>query len=130
VLDIHTQAVLIQLSQADDGVPQREEVVDTSERPVLSGHGYKDDRADALDLHGRDVPKLDGALNTRVELEEELLPLDHVVGGTSVEVPPIDLIATGPFVEEDMSLWLVKVEEHGGGRRGRGVRLDAPVYKK
>jgi hypothetical protein len=26
--------------------------------------------------------------------------------------------------------WLVEVEEHGGGRCGRGVQLDAPVYEE
>jgi len=53
-----------------------------------------------------------------------------VVGGAGVEVPPVDLVAAGPVAEEDVSPRLVEVEERGGGRRGRGVRLDAPVYEE
>jgi hypothetical protein len=36
VLDLHARAVLIQLSQADDGVPQHGDVVDVGEQPVLA----------------------------------------------------------------------------------------------
>ena len=50
VLDLHARAVLIQLSQADDGVPQRGDVVDTGEQPVLAGLGGEDDGADTIDL--------------------------------------------------------------------------------
>jgi hypothetical protein len=53
-----------------------------------------------------------------------------VLSGTGVEAPPIDLVAAGPVAEEDVGPQLVEVEERGGGRCGRGVRLDAPVYKE
>jgi len=96
VLDLHARAILIQLSQADDGVPQRGDVVDTSEQPVLIGLGSEDDRADALELHGRGIPKLDGASNAGVKLGEELPSLGHVVSGAGVEAPPVDLVA-GPI---------------------------------
>ena len=57
VLDLHARAVLIQLSQADDGVPQRGDVVDTGEQPMLTSLGGEDDGADALDLHGGGDPE-------------------------------------------------------------------------
>jgi hypothetical protein len=53
-----------------------------------------------------------------------------VVSGAGVEAPPVDLVAARPVAEEDVGPRLVEVEERGGGRRGRGVRLDAPVYEE
>jgi hypothetical protein len=38
-----------------------------------------------------------------------------VVSGAGVEVPPVDLVTAEPVTEEDMGLWLVKVEENHGG---------------
>jgi len=111
VLDLHAQAILIQLSQADDGVPQRGDVVDAGEQPMLAVLGDEDDVAGALDLYGGGVPKLDGASNIGVELGEELSPTCHVVGGAGVEAPPIDLVAAaGPAAEEGVCLGLVEVE--------------------
>jgi hypothetical protein len=43
VLELHARTVLIQLSQADDRVPQREDVVDSDEQPVLTRRGGEDD---------------------------------------------------------------------------------------
>ena len=94
VLDLHTRAILIQLSQADDGVPQHGDVVDTGEHPVLAGLGGEDDGADALDLHGGGVTELDGALYAGVQVRE-LTPTSHMVGGAGVEVPAVDLVITG-----------------------------------
>jgi hypothetical protein len=130
VLDLHTRAILIQLSQADDGVPQCGDVVDIGEQLVLAGLGGEDDGADALDLHGGGVPELDGASNARVKLEEELPPPDHVVGGAGVEVPPVDLVIARPVAEEDVGPRLVEVEECDSSQHGRGVWLDAPVYEE
>jgi hypothetical protein len=53
-----------------------------------------------------------------------------VVGGAGVEAPAIDLLVAGTIAEEDASPWLVEVEERSGDRRGRGVRLDAPMSKE
>jgi hypothetical protein len=53
-----------------------------------------------------------------------------VLSGAGVEAPPVDLVAFGLVAEEDMGSRLFKEEERGGGRCGRGVRLDAPVYKE
>ena len=97
---------------------------------MFAGLDGEDDGADTLDLHGGGVPELDGALNAGVELGEELPPPGHVVGGAGVKVPPVDLVAAGPVAEEDVSPRLVEVEERGGGRRRRGVWLDAPVYEE
>jgi hypothetical protein len=87
VLDLHTQAILIQLYQVDDGVSQCGNVVDTGEQPVLASLSSEEDGAHALDLHGGGVPELDGASDDGVELGEELSPPCHVVGGANVEVP-------------------------------------------
>jgi hypothetical protein len=130
MLDIHARVILIQLSQADDEVPQRGDVVDAGEQSKLAGLGSEDDGTDTLDLHGGGIPKLDGASNAGVELGEELPPPGHVVGSAGVEVPPVDLVAARPVVEKDVGPCLVEVEERGGSRRGRGVRLDAPVYEE
>jgi hypothetical protein len=54
-LDLHTRTALIQLSQADDRVPQRGDVVDSSEQSVLTRLGGE------LDLHAGGIPKLNGA---------------------------------------------------------------------
>ena len=110
VLDQHARAVLIQLSQADDGVPQRRDVVDTGEHPVLSGLGGEDDGADALNLHGGGISKLDGASHVGVELGEELPSTSHVVGGTGVKAPPASLVGAGAIAEKGVCLWLVEVE--------------------
>ena len=102
-------------TQADDGVPQRGDVVDAGEQPVLTGLGGEDDGVNTLDLHGGGILELDRASNAGVNLGEELSPPGHVVGGTGVEVPPIDLVTTRPIAEEDMGPWLVEVEDRGGG---------------
>ena len=115
VLDLHARAVLIQLSQADDGVPQRGDVVDTGEQPVLAGLGVEDDGADALDLHGGGLPELDGSSNAGVELREELPPPGHVVGGAGVKVLAIDFVVARPIAEEDMGAKLIEVEKSGRG---------------
>jgi hypothetical protein len=81
VLDLHMRITLIQLSQADDGVPQRGDAVDSGEQSVLTRLGGKDDGADALDLHAGGVPKLSRASDTRVKLSEELTSTGHAMGG-------------------------------------------------
>jgi hypothetical protein len=129
VLDLHAQAILIQLSQADDGVPQRGDVVDTDEQLVLAGLGGEDDGADALDLHGGGVPELDGASNVGVELGEELPLPGHVVGGAGVEVSPVDLVAARPVAEEDVGPRLVEVEERGADSVGEECGSMLPCTK-
>ena len=110
ILNHHARTVLIQLSQAD-GVPQRGDVVDSGEQPVLTRHGGEDNGADVLDLHARGIPKLDRASDTRVKLGEELPSTGHVMGGAGVEAPPVSLVVAGAVAEEGVCFWLVKVEE-------------------
>jgi hypothetical protein len=111
ILDLHTRTVLIQLSQVDDRVHQRGDVVDSGEQSVLTRLGGEDDGADVLDLHAGGVPKLDGASDIRVKLSEKLPSTGHVMGGAGVEAPPVSLIVAGAVVEEDVCSRLIKVEE-------------------
>jgi hypothetical protein len=73
ILDLHMRTTLIQLSQADDRVPQHRDVVDSGEQSVLTRLCGEDDGADALDLHAGGIPKLDGTSDIGVKLSEELL---------------------------------------------------------
>jgi hypothetical protein len=116
ILDLNTRTALIQLSQADDRVPQRGDVVDFGEQSVLTRLGGKDDRADALDLYAEGIPKLDRASDIRVKLSEELLSTGHVMGGTSVEAPPVSLVVAGAIAEEGVCSRLIKVEDSCCGR--------------
>jgi hypothetical protein len=116
VLDLHTRTALIQLSQTDERVPQRGDVVDSSEQSVLTRLGGEDDRADALDLHAGGIPKLDGASDIGVKLSEELSSTGNVMGGVRVEAPPVSLVIAGAVVEEGVCSRLIKVEESRCGR--------------
>jgi hypothetical protein len=78
---------------------------------VLTRLGGEDDGADALDLHVRGIPKLDGASNIGVKLSEELLSIGHVIGDAGVEAPPISLVIAGAIDEEGVCCRLIKVEE-------------------
>jgi hypothetical protein len=68
MIDLHARPVLIQLSQANDRVPQRWDVVDTGEHPVLAGLHDEDDGSGTLDLHGEGIPELDGASHGGVQV--------------------------------------------------------------
>jgi hypothetical protein len=116
VIDLHTRTALIQLSQADDRVPQRRDVVDSGEQSVLTRLDGEDDGADALDLHAGGIPKLDGASDIRVKLSEELPSTGHVMSDAGVEAPPVSLVVVGAVAEEGMYSWLIKVEESRCGR--------------
>jgi hypothetical protein len=114
VLDLQTRTVLIQLSQADDRVPQRGDVVDSSEQSVLTKLGSEDDGANASPR--RSIPKLDEASDFRVKLSEELLSTGHVMGGAGVKAPPISLVIAGAVAEDGVCSRLIKVEESRCGR--------------
>jgi len=116
VLDLRARTVLIQLSQADDRVPQCGDVVDSGERLVLTRHRGEDDGADTLDLHARGIPKLDEASDAGVKLGEELLSTGHVLGGAGVKAPPVSLVVAGVVAEEGVCFRLVKVEESRCGQ--------------
>jgi hypothetical protein len=68
-----------------------------------------DDGADALDLHAGGVPKLDGTLDIRVKLSEELSSTGHVMGGAGIEAPPVSLVVAGAVAEEGVCSRLIKV---------------------
>jgi hypothetical protein len=116
VLDLHTRTALIQLSQADDRVPQRGNVVDSGEQSLLTKLGGEDNGASTLDLHVGGILKLDGASDIGIKLSEELPSTGHVMGGAGVEAPPVSLVAAGVVVEEGVCSWLIKVEERRCGR--------------
>jgi hypothetical protein len=116
VLYLHTRTALIQLSQVDDGVSQRRDVVDSGEQSMLTRLGSEDDRAKALDLHAGGVPKLDGASDIGVKLSEELTLIGHVMGGAGVEAPPISLVVAGAVTELGVCSRLIKMEESRCGR--------------
>jgi hypothetical protein len=104
------------LSQDDDRVPQRGNIVDSGEQSVLTRLGGEDDGADALDIHTRDIPKLDRASDIRVKLSEKLPSTGDVMGGTGVEAPPVSLVIAGAVAEEGVCSRLIKVEESRCGR--------------
>jgi hypothetical protein len=111
ILDLHTRTALIQLSQADDRVPQRGDVVNSGEQSVLTRLGGEDDGADDLDLHIGGIPKLDRASNIGVKLSKELPSTGHVMGGPGVEAPPVTLVVARAVAEEGVYSRLIKVEE-------------------
>jgi hypothetical protein len=116
ILDLHMRTALIQLSQTDDRVPQRGDVVDSGEQSVLTKLGGEDDGADALDLHAGGIPKLDGTSDIGVKLSEELPSTGHAMGGAGVEAPPVSLVPAGAVAEEGICSRLIKVEESRCGR--------------
>jgi hypothetical protein len=116
VLDLHTRTVLIQLSQADDRVSQRGDIVDSGEQSVLTRLGGEDDVVDALDLHTGGVPKLDGASNIGIKLSEELPLTGHVMSGAGVEALPVSLVVIGAIADEGVCSRLIKVEESHCGK--------------
>jgi hypothetical protein len=116
VLNLYTRTALIQLSQADDRVPQRGDVIDFGEQSVLTRLDGEDDGADARDLHVGGILKLDGASDIGVKLSEELPSNGHVMGGTGVEAPPASFVVAGAVVEEGVCSRLIKVEESRCGR--------------
>jgi hypothetical protein len=83
---------------------------------VLTRLGGEDDGDDTLDLHTGGIPKLDEASDIRVKLSEVLPLTGHVMGGASVEAPPVSLVIARAVAEEDVCSQLIKVEESCCGR--------------
>jgi hypothetical protein len=83
---------------------------------VLTRLDGKDDGADTLDLHAGGIPKLDGASDIGVKLNEKLPSTGHVMGGTGVVAPPISLVIVGAVAGEGVCSRLIKVEESHCGR--------------
>jgi hypothetical protein len=83
---------------------------------VLTRLDDEDDGGNALDLHTGGVPKLDRTSDIRVKLSEELPSIGHVMGGTGVEAPPVNLVVAEAVVEEGVCSRLIKVEKSRCGR--------------
>jgi MinD superfamily P-loop ATPase len=83
---------------------------------LCSPDGGEDDGDDALDLHTGGIPKLDGASDIGVKLNEELQSTGHVMGDADVEAPPISLVVAGAVAEEGVCSRLIKVKESRCGR--------------
>jgi hypothetical protein len=64
---------------------------------VLTRLSGEDDGADTLDLDAGGIPKLDGALDIGVKFSEELQSIGHVMGGTGVEAPPVNVSLPEPL---------------------------------
>jgi hypothetical protein len=111
VLDIHMRTALIQLSQVDDGIPQRRDIVDSGEQYVLIRLGGENDRVNVLDLHAGGIPKFDGASDIGVKLSEEHSSTGHVMGGADVEAPSVSLVIARAVAEKGVCSRLIKVEE-------------------
>jgi hypothetical protein len=90
----------------------------------------EDDGSGTLDLHGGGVQELDGASHGGVHVGEVLTSPGHVVGGTGVEVPSVDLFVARTLPKEGVSSRLVEVEERSDGRHRRGAYLDTPVHQE
>jgi hypothetical protein len=116
ILDHQMRTALIQLSQTDDRVHQRGDVVDSGEQFVLTRLDGEDDGADTLNLHTGGIPKLDGASNIGVKLSEELPSTGHVMSDAGVEAPPVSLVVAGAVAEVGVCSRLIKVEESRYGR--------------
>ena len=70
------------------------------------------------------------------------MPTSHVVRGTGVEVPIIDLVIIGAFAEEGVGTWFIEVEVCRTSRHGKRkawtfqplsyflLWLDTPVHQE
>jgi hypothetical protein len=63
--NLHTQATLIELVEANDEVLEGQDVVHPMEQLVLTGLSHEHNRPNAADLHGGLVAELDGARTLR-----------------------------------------------------------------
>jgi hypothetical protein len=120
-VNLHSRAALVELVEADDGVPKGRDVVDPMEQLVLAGLSHEHHGLDAVDLHRGLIAELDGAPGAAVQVIEVPNTPDHVVRGTAVEVPSLELVVVGAVAEESLCAWLVDVEQGRRGERRCGV---------
>jgi hypothetical protein len=83
---------------------------------VLTRLDNEDDGGNTLDLHTGGVPKLDGVSDIGVKLSEELPSIGHVMSGTGVKAPPVNLVVAEAVAEEGVCSRLIKVEKSRCGR--------------
>jgi hypothetical protein len=116
-VNLDSQATLVELTMADDGVPEGRDVVDPLEQLVLAGLTHEHDGPDVVDLHRGLVVELYGAPNATVQVGEVPDASGHVVCGATIEVPSLELVIVRAVTEESLRVWLIDVEQ---GRRGSG----------
>jgi hypothetical protein len=109
-INFHSRATLIELVEANDGVSEGWDVVDSSDQLVLTGLTHKHDGPDAADLNCELIAELDGVLDSVVQVGEVPDAPGHVVHGTAVEVPSLELIIVRAVTEERLCAWLIDVE--------------------
>jgi hypothetical protein len=110
-VNLHPRATLVELAEADDGVPEGRDVVDPMEQLVLASLGHEHDGPDAADLHRGLIVELDGALDAAVQVGKVPGASCHVVRGIAVEVPSLELVVVGAIAEEGSRMRLVDVEQ-------------------
>jgi hypothetical protein len=110
-VNLHSQAALVELVEADDGVPEGRDVVDSREQLVFAGLTHEHDGPDATNLHRGLVAKLDEAPNVAVQVGEVPNAPSHVVRDAVVEVPSLELVVIRVVAEECLHVRLMDVEQ-------------------
>jgi hypothetical protein len=110
-VNLHSRATLVKLAKVDDGVLEGQDVVDFMQHLVLVDLTHEHDGPDVADLHRRLVAELDEALDAAVQVSEVPDAPDHVVCGTTVEVPSLKLVVIEAVAEESLRAWLVDAEQ-------------------
>jgi hypothetical protein len=90
-VNLHPRVALVELIEADDGVSEGRDVVDSREQLVLAGLTHEHNRPNAADLHRGLITELDGAPDAAVQVEEVPDTPGHVVRGTASRYHPSSL---------------------------------------
>jgi hypothetical protein len=110
LVNLHPRATLVELAEADDGVPVGRDVVDPMEQRVLTSLGHEHDGLNVTDLQHGLVAELDGALDVEVQVGKVSDTSYHVVCGTTIEVPSLELVIVRIVIMEGSHVRLVDVE--------------------
>jgi hypothetical protein len=86
-INLDARATLVNLAEADDGVLDGRNVVDSREQLVLVGFTHEHDGLNAIDLHRGLIAELDGALDAADQVGEVPNAPGHVVCGATIEAP-------------------------------------------
>jgi hypothetical protein len=88
---------------------------------VLTGLTHEHNRPDVTDLHRGLIAKLDGASNVMIQVSEVPDVSGHVVCGTAVKVPSLELVVVGAVIEKSLRPRLIDVEQSQRGEKWHGV---------
>jgi hypothetical protein len=110
-VNLHPRVALVELTEADDGVSEGRDVVDSREQLVLAGLTHEHNRPNDVDLHRRLITELDGAPDAAVQVSEVPNTPGHVVRGTAIEVSSLELVVVGVVAEESSHVRLIDVEQ-------------------